>query len=144
MDKKIGLAIASTLFLTVVLSTPMASSQPWQTCEMNCIGETISVTAGYFSFYTAFPRPDTPNKITVTGGGNTYTWDLVIGDLVIVHGYLASGLRYSGDHVTYQGPADSVEINSSEIPEFSSYLILPLFMITTLLAAVVLRRKRTS
>jgi hypothetical protein len=146
MNKKIGVVVASTLFLIVVLSTPLAFAQPWQSCEMNVQVETVTVSesVGYFSFYAIPPRPDIPNTITVTGGGETYTRDLVPGDLVIVHGFLASNLQTSSDHLTYQGPADSVEINSAEIPEFPSFLILPLFMIATLLAAIVLRRKRTS
>jgi len=144
MNKKIGFVVASTLFLIVVLSTTLAFGQPWQTCELNCIGETITTATGYFSFYAAPPRPDTPNTVTVTGGGHTYTWELVPGDLVIVYGYVATSLQTSSDHVTYQGPADSVTVNTAEIPEFPSFLILPLFMIATLLAAIVLRRKRTS
>jgi hypothetical protein len=144
MHKKIGFVVASTLFLIIVLSTTLAFGQPWQTCELNCIGETITTATGYFSFYAASPRPDTPNKVIVTGGGETYTWDLVIGDLVIVYGYLETDLATSGDHITYLGPASSVTINAVEIPEFSSFLILPLFMMATLLGAVVLRRKLTS
>jgi hypothetical protein len=144
MNKKIGFVVASTLFLIAVLSTSLAFGQPWETCELNCQGETITTATGYFSFYAVPPRPDIPNKVTVTGGGKTYTWDLVPGDLVIVHGYVATDLQTSADHVTYQGPADSVTVNAVEIPEFPSFLILPLFMIATLLAAIVLRRKRTS
>lgn len=144
MNKKIGFVVASTLFLIVVLSAPLAFAQPWQSCELNCQGETISVATGYFSFYAVPPRPDIPNTVTVTGGGNTYTWELVPGDLVIVYGYVETSLQTSSDHITYQGPADSATINAVEIPEFPSFLILPLFMMATLLAAIGLRRKRTS
>lgn len=144
VNKKIALAVASALFLFVVLTTPMTFAQPWDEIILDAQAETITVseTVGYFSFYAISPRQGIPNNIILTGGGKEITWDLNPGDLVIVRDFVMTDLTTSSDHVLYQGPAEIVEVNGAEvIPEFPPFLILPLFMMATLLAAVVLKRK---
>ena len=144
MNQKIGFAIASTLLLSVVLSIPMAFAQPWEEVELNVQAETISTASTYFSFYVV-ASVAYPNTIIFTGGGQKFTVQLNPGDLVIVREYVDTKLTTSSDHVLYQGPASQVDLNGTEvIPEFPSFLILPLFMIATLLGAVILRRKLTS
>ena len=150
MNKKIGFVVASTLFLIVVLSTPLAFAQPWDTCNIDVQAELYSYCGPgeNFRFDVIEPNPGTPNKIVVSGLAGDFTYDLKIGDSVIVSvgGLIEDQITYSEGtgHLIYYGPADSVTINAVEIPEFPPFLILPLFMIATMLAAIVLRRKLTS
>ena len=69
------------------------------------------------------------------------------GDTVVVSYsfFYVTDLDYSAESgiLKYTGPADSVTINAAEIPEFPTSLIIPLFMIATLLTTMVYRRKHT-
>jgi len=155
MNKKIGFAVASTLFLFVVLSTPLAFAQDWFTCTVNVQAEEYYFmqvgtppVGDTFSFYVITPIAGTPNTIIASDGAHTYTINLVVGDFVEIslEGLTPDDVEFyeSSGHLLYDGPADSITVNEVEIPEFPSFLILPLFMIATLLAAIVLRKKLTS
>ena len=150
MNKKIGVAVASTLFLIVVLSIPLAFAQAgYNPCEVNVQTDDLYFfTGNSFSFHVITPISGTPNTIIASDDAHTYTINLVPGDYVVVsvEGITSDLITYTeaSGHVVYSGPADSVTIDEVEIPEFPSFLILPLFMIATLLAAIVLRRKLTS
>ena len=148
MNKKIGVAVASTLFLIVVLSTPLTFAQGWTSCELNAQSEDFVANDNGFSFWVISPVHPTPNTIEVSGSAGSYNWHLSPGERVVVslshfNTETVSFSEASG-HVVYSGPADSVTIDEVEIPEFPSFLILPLFIIGTLLAAIVLRRKLAS
>ena len=93
------------------------------------------------------PNPGTTNSISaVKYGGESYEEFLSPGDTVVVSytGFAADDLVVfpESGHLIYQGPADTVTINGTEIPEFPVFLILPIFMIATLLVVIVYRRKR--
>jgi hypothetical protein len=148
MHKKIGFVVASTLFLIVVLSTTLAFGQTYDYVEIDTNAEDLvrDYQNGILNFTVIEPFPGYEATITATAGQQTYTWDLEVDDKVELRYSLLSqdDITFSATHLVYQGPADSVTINAVEIPEFSSFLILPLFMMATLLGAVVLRRKLTS
>ena len=143
MNKKIGFIVASALFLIVVLTTPLGFAQPWTSVELNAQSEDYVTGATEFSFWVIPPLAGTPNTIVAAGG---VVINLVSGDRVIVTGYVATDITYSenGGHLIFLGTADSITVNEEQIPELSSFLTLSLIMIATLLAAIVLKRKRTS
>ena len=150
MNKKIEFVVVSTLFLIVVLSAPLAFSQPWNTCVINAQATAYSFCGPgeNFRFEVIEPISGTPNTIVASDDAHTYTINLVPGDIVTINlgGITEDLITYdqNSGHLLYEGMADSVTVNEVEIPEFPSFLILPLFMIATLLVAIVLRRKLTS
>ena len=152
MKMKIGFIVASTLFLIVISCiSPLAFAQTYYWCVVNAQSTDLVVdeTNGVFSFTVISADPGTTNSISAAiFGGENYEEFLSPGDTVVVRntGFVADDLVVfpGSGHLIYQGPADSVTINTVEIPEFPSFLILPLFMIATLLAAIVYRRKCTS
>ena len=155
MKLKIGFIVASTLFLIVVLSTPFAFALTWDACIVNGYGKDLVVdeTNGFFSFTAVDPfTPAILNVITAVNHASSDSMEVFLSqnDTVVVSytGFVATdlvlfpttepGVLYQ---MYYQGPADSVTINQIVIPEFPSILIMPLFMISTLLAAIVYRKK---
>ena len=148
MNKRIGFVVASTLFLFVVLSIPLAFTQPWTNVDINAQGLDFTADETGFRFWVIEPVSGTPNVIEVSGTAGDYNWYVVLNDYVVVSktGFDIGTVSFSADsgHVVYSGPADSVTINAVEIPEFSSFLIVPLFVIASLLVVIVLRRKLTS
>jgi hypothetical protein len=150
VNKRIGFVVVSTLFLFVVLSIPLAFSQAgYATVELNVQCTDYYFWAGnLFDFEVIAPQAGTPNTIIASDDAHTYTINLVPGDLVVVRveGLTSEVMTYTeaSGHLMYSGPADSITVNEVEIPEFSSFLIVPLFVIASLLAVIVLRRKLTS
>jgi hypothetical protein len=152
MNKKTGVVVvASTLLLAVVLFTPFAFAQTWPSCTVDAGGTEITVdeAGGFFSFTVKYANPGITNTIILSNPstGEYIERALESGQEVVVS---YSGLKEAdvqidsqGD-IAYAGPADSVTVNSIAIPEFPAFLILPLFMAATLMAAIVYRRKRTS
>jgi hypothetical protein len=135
------------LLLTVVLFTPFAFAQDWPTCIVDAGGTEITVdaTAGFFSFTVKYANPGITNTITLSNPstGDYIERSLESGQDVVVS---YAGLQEadvnidSQGNIAYNGPADSVTVNSVVIPEFPSFLVLPLFMVATLLAAIVYRK----
>jgi hypothetical protein len=150
VNKRIGFVVVSTLFLFVVLSIPLAFPQPWDTCVVNVQATAYSFCGPgeNFAFEVIAPQAGTPNTIVVTGTTGNYTMNLDPGDLITISlgGITQDLITYdqNSGHLMYEGMADSVTVNELEIPEFSSFLIVPLFVIASLLAVIVLRRKLTS
>ena len=143
MNKKIGFVVSSTLFLIVVLSTSLAFAQPWTSVDINVQTEDYVISETEISFWIIEALGSTPNDIKAAG--DIYI-KVVPGDRVVVTGYVTTFIEYSetSGHLVFLGTADSITVNAVEIPELSSFLILSLLMIATLLAAIVLKRKRTS
>jgi hypothetical protein len=56
-----------------------------------------------------------------------------------------SDANYTYIYFTYQHSTQTVQITStSAVPEFQPYMLLLLFMIITLLGAIILKRKRSA
>ncbi len=151
MNKKIGFVVVSTLLLTLVLFTPFAFAQSWSSCYLSVPGNEITINEeqGILSFTVKYGEPGMPSMIELSNASNGayFTRNFESGNTVIISysGLTADDVDIDAhDHIVYEGPVDSVTINAVVIPEFSSFIILPLFMIATLLAAIVYRRKRAS
>ena len=153
MKLKTILLATYALFLIIVLSHgTLVFAQTWTTCVVNAqtTDFVVDETNGFFSFTVISPDPGTTNTITAMkfGSSESYEGSLSPGDTVVVRytGLTANDPVYSSGsgYLYYQGPADSVTINETEIPEFPLFLILPLFMIATLVAVIGYRRKLTS
>ena len=157
MNHKIGAILVSAMALFTLLSSArMVFAQPWDACIVSSHVTDLEVdeTNGFFSFTAVDPlSPGVVNFVSVANYAKdeSHAMNLSQGDAVVVSytDFAADDLSVSPiepglDLIYYNGPADSVTINTVEIPEFPSFLILPLFMIATLLAAIVYRRTRTS
>ena len=152
MKLKIGFIVASTLFLVIALfNAPLTFAQPWDWCVVNAQSTDLVTdeTDGFFSFTVISPDPGTTNSISAAiFGGENYEELLSPGDTVVVRytEFVADDLVVfpESGHVIYQGPADSVTINGTLIPEFPLFLVLPLFMTATLLATIFYRRRHFS
>lgn len=150
MNKKIIFVVASTLLVTLALFTPFASAQSWSYCYLSVPGTEITINEeqGFLSFTVKYGEPGMPSTIELSNSSNGayYERNFESGNTVIVSysGLKADDVNIDAhDHIIYEGPVDSVTINAVVIPEFSSFIILPLFIMATLLAAIVYRRKRT-
>jgi len=156
LNKKIVFAIASILVFTVVfLSVPLTLAQDeWDYCLILAYGTNVDETgtAGFVFTVAAPPTGlEIPNTVSVVrdSSGENYTNSLSPGDEVTVS-YLdkrvdtmdfASATEANHFVITYEGEARSVTINRRQIPEFSSILILPMFIGATLLAIIYRRKK---
>ena len=153
MKLKIGFIVFSTLILVIALfNAPLTFAQdPVYACMLNvkCTNLVTDETNGFFSFTVSSPDTGTPNSITAIkySDGVENSKILSPGDTVVVSYsfFYVTDLDYSAESgiLKYTGPADSVTINAAEIPEFPTSLIIPLFMIATLLTTMVYRRKHT-
>ena len=150
MKLKIGFSVVITLLLVVVFcNVHLVFAQTWDMClvSCNCTDLVIDDTIGFFSFTVISPDFGVANAITVVdyGSGDNYVENLTIGDTVVVSytGLEADSVIYNpgSGYLYYQDPADSVTINGIVIPEFPLFIILPLFMLSTLLVMLVYRRK---
>ena len=153
MKLKIEFIVFSTLILVIALfNAPLTFAQdPVYACMLNvkCTNLVTDETNGFFSFTVSSPDTGTPNSITAIkySDGVENSKILSPGDTVVVSYsfFYVTDLDYSAESgiLKYTGPADSVTINAAEIPEFPTSLIIPLFMIATLLTTMVYRRKHT-
>ena len=75
MNKKIGFVVSSTLFLIVVLSTPLTFAQAgYATCDVNVqAGDYYLFSGNSFSFEVITPQAGTPNTIIASDESHTYT-----------------------------------------------------------------------
>jgi len=151
MNRKIIFVVASTLLVLLVLFTPFAFAQSWSYCYLSAPGTEITIDEanGFFSFTVKYGEPGAPSRVELSNSSNSafFERNFEVGDTVFVSysGFQAEDLDVSPqDQLTYEGQVDSVTLNAVVIPEFPSFLILPLFMMATLLAAIVYGRKRTS
>ena len=148
MRLKIGFLLASTLFLIVVLSTPLAFAQTYYWCVVNAQSTDLVVdeTNGFFSFTVISPNPGTTNSISaVIFGGESYDEFLSTGDTVVVSytNFTADDLVIfpESGHLIYQNPADSVTINTVEIPEFPSWTLMLVALTVVAVAVAIYKRK---
>ncbi|MEJ2281683.1 MAG: hypothetical protein P8X97_07250 [Candidatus Bathyarchaeota archaeon] len=158
MKLKIGSMIVCAICLVIIFSSmPLifAQDQAWGTCVVDAYGTEVDdeVEAGILRFTAAAPPTGSniANIIYVVdeNTGENFTIILAEGDQVSMNYqypiYKEINAGTEADHYTiyYEGEATFVSVNSEPIPEFSSVIIAPLFLIGTVLA-IVYRRKRTS
>jgi len=153
MNKKIGIIIASTLFLVITLfNAPLTFAQDsGYACivDVKCTNLVTDETNGFFSFTVSTQDIGTNNRIVAINmsSGAEHVRNVTLGDTVVVSYsfFYATDLDYSTESgiLRYTGPADSVTINATEIPEFPPAIIIPVFMTATLLA-IIYRKKRAT
>ena len=150
MNKKIGIIIASTLFLVIALfNAPLTFAQDGYACiiDVKCTNLVTDETNGFFSFTVSTPDTGTYNRILAVNMSTAeeHVRNVTLGDTVVVSYsfFYVTDLDYSPESgiLKYSGPADSVTINATEIPEFPPAIIIPVFMTATLLA-IIYRKKR--
>ncbi|MEJ2113471.1 MAG: hypothetical protein P8X62_07220 [Flavobacteriaceae bacterium] len=158
MKLKTGFIIVSTMLLIITLfNVPsiFAQEQVWEDCQVIAYGTNIfeDHEVESFTFTTAAPPAgsEIPNTISVMDldTGENHTITLSAGDNVLViyrdpiNKYIEVAAEAGHYTILYEGAATFISINSAAIPEFSSILIIPMFMIATLLA-IAYKKKRTS
>ena len=148
MKLKIGIVVTSTLLLMVVLSTSFVFAQPWDTCIISCNCENYEMDEanGFFSFTVAEQSPGVTNSIVVANmGGENHEETLTLGDEVVLRytELLETDPVYSegSGFLNYQGPADSVTINTVEIPEFTSLALMLVALTFVAVAGLVYKKK---
>lgn len=157
MNKKIGIISICTIFLIAIsTSAPLTFAQVdyWDYCKISAYVtnlndySTSSTNTHRYDFTIAEPPAgsNVTNTIYVRNDDNgvNYTKNLSIGDLVYLNyeNLNPTDLRVNEATetnyfiVNYEGEVLDLQINSVLIPEFPTILIVPIFMITTLLAII--------
>ena len=145
MKLKIGTIVVCAISFVIIFSSiasVFAQSQIWESCIIYAYGTDVDdeAEAGILRFTAATPPTgsDIPNTIYVMDDdtGENYTITLADGDSV--------SMNYQfPEYKEIDVAAEADHYNSTAIPEFSSMLIVPLFLIATVLT-IVYRKKRTS
>ena len=158
MKLKIGsIAICTMLLVIIFSSMPLifAQSQIWETCQISAYGTAIEedIEVKSFRFTTVTPPAglEIPNTIYMmdNDNGENYTITLAEGDVVVVNYEDVNIMDFevaseqSRWTILFDGSVSFVSVNSTPIPEFSTILIVPMFVLATLLA-IIYRRKRVS
>ena len=95
----------------------------------------VSGTSGTVGFC----RVDIPAAFTWQSG----SWSLAVGSTPYTNETIITYGNYTYIYFTYRPSTQPVSIiNTNSVPEFQPYMLLPLFMIITLLAAMILKKKR--
>lgn len=158
MNKKIGyLIVFISFFIIASFNVSLILAQPakWDVVHISAYGTGVDETDTTFSFIVATPPAgsDIENVIYVehTDFNENYTTILTPGQNVIVsHSQVDDPLLRSiepasePDHfiILFDGEARYVRIDSADIPEFQTFMIIPLFIAATLLT-LIYKRKRT-
>ena len=157
MKFKIGFVVASTLFLIVVLSTPLAFAQTYTNVGIiaYCIDVEHDEVADVLSFTALAPLESlAPNLITFwfSEGGDPQQISFSPGDRVVVD-YIDNPLSpqqviiaefpaSSGNYsLSYGGAANSETINTVEIPEFPSWTLMLVALTVVAVAVAIYKRK---
>ena len=158
MKLKIGsIAICTMLIVIIFSSMPLifAQGQIWETCQISAYGTAIEedIEVKSFRFTTVTPPAglEIPNTIYMmdNDNGENYTITLAEGDVVVVNYEDVNIMDFevaseqSRWTILFDGSVSFVSVNSTPIPEFSTILIVPMFVLATLLA-IIYRRKRVS
>ena len=160
MNKKSKFVLVSSLILVVTLyyvPTMLAQEMIWDRAIVSAYGELVfqqDPPVGAFTFNVATPPAgsEATNTIILTNydPAENHTNNLAPGNVVAVTymDFEVNEMNFVPASETnyytffYDGPASSVTVNDSQIPEFSTILLVPLFITVTLLA-IIYRRKRT-
>ena len=141
-----------TLF-TLLSSVHIVFAQPWDAIVVSSHVTDLVVdeTGGFFSFTAVDPiSPGVVNFVTVAnyGNGGSHSMNLSQGDALVVSytDFAADDLSVSqidpGRYlIYYNGPADSVTINTVEIPEFPSWTLMLVALTVVAVAVAIYKRK---
>ena len=161
MNKKNVLMVVCTLFLvTALICVPLTFAQThWDNCKVSAYATNIEEWGTgdilFLDFTVAVPPSGSEivNTLEVENydGSENYTKTLSAGDRVSIRYDDFPTLRNSVEAaleeghyiIDFEGEVFNATINSISVPEFSPILIVPMFIVATLLA-LAYRRKRTS
>lgn len=156
MKRKTGFSVVFAFFIvTALLCFPLTFAQrDWDYAR-------VSVYETYFDDFSTsttnneryeftVATPPSGSEITNTievrdnGTGENYTEILPIGVVVRVNYQNSNPTKNNVDQdpgtqnyiIDYEGEVESITINAVEIPEFSSIILVPLFIAVTLLAII--------
>lgn len=163
LNKKLSLIFSSFLVLVTVslifVSVTFAQGNYWDYCQISAYGTDLddfsSSTVNTERFQITIAAPPQGSEITNTvtvmnyDTDENYTQNLSAGDVLLVDfqylnpetNRVDSATETNYFIVNYEGEVGSVTINTVLIPEFPTILVVPLFVIATLIA-LAYRRKR--
>ena len=155
MKLKINTLAIFALTLVIVLShthTVLAQNYDW--CDILAYVTDLVNENEILSFTVLDPPVDSgiTNELHAEINDEDVEFPISPGDTVVVNyqdvevtiSNLIPHITEGTYVVTWSGEANSVTINAVEIPEFPSFLTIPLFISATLLAVIVFRRKQIS
>ena len=162
MNRKTKFIFISTLCIcTLLFNASLTFGQrSWNYCKIDAYGTNLnnysdsSTNQERYEFTVASPPAgsDISNTIEVAdfGTGENFTETLSPGQVVYFN-YQYTNFEINNVTaaesgfwtIEYLGDITEITINNVDIPEFSSIIILPLFITVTLLA-IIYKRKRTS
>ena len=158
MNRKIQLTTSFILvFILVVFSIPISLAQnEWDWCVISAYGTNLiegETTPQSFKFTVEAPPTGSEilNIISLERGTEeNYTYNLSPGDEVDVNYIDAQYDTYSFDDsseaghyvILYAGEARTLTVNREAIPEYSLILVVPLFLVLTLLAIIYRREHK--
>ena len=156
---KLRIRILAVLAISIIIFSSMplifAQDQTWESCIIDAYGIEVDdeLEASILRFTAVAPPTgsEIPNTITVIDNdtGENHTITLADGDSVSMNYenpiYKEIQVAPEVGHYTiyYEVVATFISINSEPIPEFSSLIIIPLFLMVTVLG-IFYRRKRAS
>ena len=154
MNHKIGAILVSAMALFTLLSSArMVFAQPWDACIVSSHVTDLEVdeTNGFFSFTAVDPlSPGVVNFVSVANYAKdeSHAMNLSQGDAVVVSytDFAVDDLSVYPiepglDLIYYNGPADSVTINTVEIPEFPSWTLMLVALTVVAVAVAIYKRK---
>ena len=157
MKRKIRITIFCTLDLFILLfNTPLTFAQIFDSVQMSVYATNLIVNnlaGASLEFNVAVPPEgsEITNSISarrISNGENCYV-DLLPGDEVLLTyaNMLVENITVVESSETnyfiiyYEGEAGWLWVNATEIPEFSTILLVPLFITITLLASIYKRKR---
>lgn len=156
MKRKTGFSVVFTFFIvTALLCVPLTFAQRnWDYAKVSAYGvnlddfETSTTNTERYEFTVAAPPSgsEITNTIEVRDDdtGENHTDTLTIGTVVRIDYQNSNPTTNNVDQdpgtqayiINYEGEVASITINAVEIPEFSSIILVPLFIAATLLAII--------
>ena len=122
----------------VTYGVGMVSNSTIKNVKFNSTARTLSFNVTGMADTLGFCRVDIPFSL-MSG-----SWNVTVNGKSAPFNTL-SDANYTYIYFTYQHSTQTVQITStSAVPEFQPYMLLLLFMIITLLGAIILKRKRSA
>ena len=122
----------------VAYSVDTVSNSTITNVSFNATAKTLSFNVTGTSGTPGFCRVDIPT------GFMSGQWTLIVGGTHYSNQTIVQSGNYTYIYFTYTQDAKTVQIQStSAVPEFQPSMLLPLFMIITLLSAMIIKRKRS-
>jgi len=154
MNRKTAFSVVSAFFIVAALMCVPLTFADWDYAKVSAYGayyddfSTSTTNTERFEFTVATPPSGSgiTNTIEVRDDntGENYTETIPIGTVVRVNYQNSNPITNNVDQdpgtqsyiIDYEGEVESITINAVEIPEFTSIILVPLFITATLLAII--------